>query len=102
MPRTIVKDSPISEGVNRRFFEAIEALVTLGEISALDSFCNLYNLSAPRYREMRLTYGVSPKPGYQSRYKNIEIEAIYSLVVNYPISSRWLITGRGKMLRGKV
>ena len=47
---------------------------------------------------MVTTYGVSPKPGYQSRYKNIEVEAIYSLVVNYPISSRWLITGRGKML----
>lgn len=65
---------------------------------ALEAFCTLYDLSAPRYREMRLTYGVSPKPGYQSRYKNIEVEAIYSLVVNYPISSRWLITGRGKML----
>ena len=46
----------------------------------------------------RRFFGVSPKPGYQSRYKNIEVEAIYSLVVNYPISSRWLITGRGKML----
>lgn len=102
MPRTIAQDSPISEGVNRRFFEAIETLVSLGKISALDSFCSLYNLSAPRYREMRLTYGVSPKPGYSSRYKNIEIEAIYSLVVNYPISPRWLITGRGKMLTVKV
>ncbi|MFR8262695.1 MAG: hypothetical protein ACLU95_03180 [Bacteroides stercoris] len=79
-------------------FEAIEAIVSLGKVSALEAFCTLYDLSAPRYREMRLTYGVSPKPGYQSRYKNIEVEAIYSLVVNYPISSRWLITGRGKML----
>ena len=92
MPRTIAKPSTISEGINRRFFEAIEAIVSLGKVSALEAFC------APRYREMRLTYGVSPKPGYQSRYKNIEVEAIYSLVVNYPISSRWLITGRGKML----
>lgn len=95
MPRTIAKPSPISDGINRRFFEAIEAM---GKVSALEAFCTLYDLSAPRYREMRLTYGVSPKPGYQSRYKNIEVEAIYSLVVNYPISSRWLITGRGKML----
>ena len=102
MPRTIVKSSPISEGVNRRFFEAIETLVSLGKVSALDSFCALHDLSSPRYREMRLTYGVSPKPGYQSRYKNIEIEAIYSIVTNYPISSRWLITGRGKMLNAKA
>lgn len=102
MPRTIAKTSIISEGVNKRFFEAIEALVNLGKVSALDSFCTLYDLSAPRYREMRLTYGVSPKIGHISRYKNIEIEAIYSLVANYPISSRWLITGRGKMLKGNV
>lgn len=102
MPRTIAKDSPISEGVNRRFFEAIETLVNLGRISALESFCTLHDLSAPRYREMRLNFGVSPKADYVSRYKNIEIEAIYSLVANYPISSRWLITGRGKMLSGKI
>ena len=27
MPRTIAKPSTISEGINRRFFEAIEAIV---------------------------------------------------------------------------
>lgn len=98
MPRTIAKPSAISEGINRRFFEAIETIVSLGKVSSLESFCTLYNLSSPRYREMRLTYGVTPKPGYQSRYKNIEVEAIYSLVVNYPISPRWLITGVGKTI----
>ena len=30
MPRTIAKPSTISEGINRRFFEAIEAIVSLG------------------------------------------------------------------------
>ena len=30
MPRTIAKPSPISDGINRRFFEAIEAIVSLG------------------------------------------------------------------------
>ena len=56
------------------------------------------NLSAPRYREMRLQYGVTPT-GKVSRYKNIEIEAIYALVANFPISAEWLITGRGEMLK---
>ena len=35
MPRTIAKPSPISDGINRRFFEAIEAIVSLGKVSAL-------------------------------------------------------------------
>lgn len=102
MPRTIVKRSPISEAVSRRFFEAIDALVTYKLVSALESFCTENNLSAPRYREMRLTYGVTPSPGYVSRYKNVEIEAIYALVSNFPVSAGWLITGRGKMLTRKL
>ena len=92
MPRTIVKTSPISEAINRRFFVAIDMLVNLGKI---DSF------SAPRYRETRLGYGITPKPGYQPRYKNLEVEALYIMVANYPISAHWLLTGRGEMMTDK-
>lgn len=98
MPRTIVTKSLISESVSRRFFAAIERLVLLKRVSSQESFCVENNLSAPRYREMRLQYGVTPT-GKVSRYKNIEIEAIYALVANFPISAEWLITGRGEMLK---
>ena len=98
MPRTIVKSSPISESVSRRFFQAIERLVMYKEVSTLGSFCESNNLSASRYREMRFEYGVAPT-GKQSRYKNVEIEALYALVANYPISAEWLITGHGEMLK---
>ena len=102
MPRTIVKRSPISEAVSRRFFEAIDALVAFKLVSSLESFCVDNELSAPRYREMRLTYGVAPTPGHVSRYKNMEIEALYALVANFPVSAGWLITGRGEMLTKKI
>lgn len=98
MPRTIVTKSPISEAVSRRFFEAIERLVSLKLVSALESFCVDNGLSASRYREMRFEYGVTPT-GKQSRYKNVEIEAIYALVANFPVSAEWLITGRGEMMK---
>jgi len=101
MPRTIVKKSPISEGVSRRFFQAIDALVTYKLVSALESFCVDNNLSASRYREMRFEYGVNPT-GKVSRYKNVEIEAIYALVANFPVSAGWLITGRGNMMTRKI
>ena len=86
MPRTIVKTSPISEAINRRFFVAIDMLVNLGKIDSLSHFCELHNLSAPRYREMRLGYGTTPKPGYQTRYKNLEVELIllWWLIILYP------------------
>lgn len=102
MPRTIVKRSPISEAVNRRFFAAIDTLVSLKLVPSLESFCNNFALSAPRYREMRLEYGLTPTPGYVSRYKNVEVEALSSLAGNFPLSANWLLTGRGKMLTGKA
>lgn len=89
--------TPIEDGVNRRFFQAIETLVSLGRLSSLESFCKEAGISSPRYRETRLTYGVTPRPGRISRYKSIEIEALYSLVAKYSISSDWLITGKGNM-----
>lgn len=51
---------------------------------------------------MRLEYGTNPKPGYVSPYKNLEIEAIYAIVANFPVSADWLITGRGEMLTRKL
>ena len=98
MPRTIVTKSPISESVSRRFFVALERMVQLNKVSALESFCVENKLSSSRYREMRLQYGVTPT-GKVSRYKNIEIEAIYALVANFPISAEWLVTGRGEMVK---
>ena len=60
-------NTPIADGVNRRFFIAIEALVSLGRLSALESFCKEAGLSAPRYRETRFTYGVTPRTDRTSR-----------------------------------
>jgi hypothetical protein len=95
--------TPIVEGINRRFFVAIEALVSLGKISSLEGFCKLYDFSPPRYRELRLTYGITPNPNSKpSRYKQIEIEALYSLCNNYSISTDWLLLGRGKMFKNEA
>ncbi|MDR1455947.1 MAG: hypothetical protein LBJ01_09875 [Tannerella sp.] len=98
--KTVKVVTPISDGVNRRFFIAIDALVTSGRLASLQSFCTGSGLSASRYREARLTYGVTPHPASKpSRYKTIEIEALYSLARDYAVSAEWLLTGRGKMFK---
>lgn len=102
MPRTIVTRSPVSEGISRRFFEALNVLETLGLINSQEAFCNANKLSPPRYRAMRLQFGVTPKPGYVSAYRNIEVEALYALVFGFPVSADWLLTGRGEMLTKKI
>lgn len=77
---------------------AVERLTELQKVHSLEDFCNRFGLSAPRYRELRLGFGVTPKPGYKPRYNGIELEAAHYLIANYPISAKWLLTGAGKML----
>ncbi len=104
MPRINAKPSPVSEAVNRRFFVAIDTLVSLGLVNSMGAFCTACGLFSSRYRSMRLQYGQTPKVGYTSLYKNIEVVALCAMVANYPISATWLLTGRGEMLttsRGK-
>ncbi len=98
MPRLVNDSWPIREEVSRRFFLAVARLVELGKLASLEAFCSLHGLSASRYRELRLGYGPMPKPNYKPRYKGIELEAAHYLVAEFPVSAKWLLTGRGKML----
>jgi hypothetical protein len=91
------------DGINRRFFSAVYALVTMGRVKSLEALCKEFGLHPPRYREMRLTYGVTPNPNSKpSRYINLEINAIYLLCDKYSVSSEWLILGRGKMFKNET
>ena len=88
--------SYIQDGINRRFFQAVEALAQLGRLASLSAFCIEAGLSASRYREARRAFGVTPSP-QGSRYKSVQVEALYYLIVKYFVSPDWLLTGRGNM-----
>lgn len=98
MPRLVRTACPIKAEISRRFFLALERLIELNKVASLEAFCTLHGLSSPRYRALRLGYGVTPKPGYKPRYNGIELEAAFYLTANYPVSAKWLLTGRGEML----
>lgn len=89
----------VEAAVNRRFFEVMEALQATGSIKSLSGFCIDNGLSAPRYREMRLQYGVAPKPGRESRYNFVGADALHLLIIDYGVSGDWLLAGKGKMFR---
>lgn len=89
----------IEAGVNRRFFQAMDALEALGSLRSLSGFCDEVGLSAPRFREMRLEYGVTPAPGRVSRYSSLNVEALHYLVKDFGVSGDWLLAGKGKMFR---
>lgn len=90
--------SDLLKGISRRFFSAVAALVEAGRLPSLSAFCEEAGLSAPRYRALRLAYGVAPKEGYVCAYRSVELEAVAFLSAHYPVSASWLLTGRGSML----
>jgi hypothetical protein len=95
--------NPISDGINRRFFSAVDALVTMRRVHSLEALCKKFDLHPSRYREMRLTYGVTPKPNSKpSRYVNLEMEAIFHLCNKYSVSAEWLMLGCGKMFKNET
>ncbi|MDR1652879.1 MAG: hypothetical protein LBS01_04405 [Prevotellaceae bacterium] len=97
------QESHIADSINRRFFVAVDYLVTMGRVHSLEVLCEKLGLHSPRYREMRLTYGITPNPKSKpSRYKNIEMDAIYFLCIEYSISAEWLMLGRGKMFKDET
>jgi hypothetical protein len=99
MSRYRIEPSKIEKDINRRFFQAIDALIATGYINSLESFCNEAGLTSSRYREIRFAYGITPRSDKISRYKSIEIEGLYCLCKKYAVSPDWLLLGQGKMFK---
>lgn len=75
----------------RRFFEAIDTLKSEKNISGLKDFCEKQGLNVTRYYEIKNL--VEGKP---SRYKTLEIDALYILALDYGFSLQWLFFGIGE------
>lgn len=75
----------------RRFFEAINNLKDEKEITGLKDFCENHGLNVTRYYEIKNL--VEGKP---SRYKTLEIDALYVLALDYGFSLQWLFFGVGE------
>ncbi len=74
----------------RRFFEAIELLKSEKQITGLKDFCEKHGLNITRYYEIKKLID-----GGESRYKTLEIDALYILAKNYKFSVQWLFFGIG-------
>lgn len=88
--------SDIQANVNRRFFEAMDTLIKSKKLNSVYEFCkgNDY-ITLQRYYEMKTEFG--QEPTRPARYKKIETEALYKMIMEYNVNARWLITGFGEM-----
>ena len=77
--------------ITRRFFLAINTLKSERQITGLKDFCEIHGLNVTRYYELKnLTEG---KP---SRYKTLEVDALFALANDYNFSLQWLFFGKGE------
>lgn len=76
----------------RRFFEAITVLKTEKKITGLKDFCEIHGLNVTRYYEIK-----NLVEGKESRYKTLEIDALYILAKEYKFSLQWLFFGIGEI-----
>lgn len=75
----------------RRFYDSIAILKSEKEISGLKDYCEKNGLNVTRYYELQNLI-----KGKETRYKSLEVEALYTLAANYNFSLQWLFFGIGE------
>ena len=85
---------PLLEGieVTKRFYEAIDRLIELGEIKGKQTFCRDYDI------DKRNFYLIRREP--EKHLMNVAW--LSHLVKDYPVSAHWLLTGRGTMIKKQM
>lgn len=70
-----------------RFFESLDALVTMDKIKSIRAFCTSYGIDRRNLDALR-----------KSEERNLlQTFWLVPLVNEYGVNARWLLTGKGKM-----
>lgn len=75
-----------SQSINKRFFEAYDALLALGKIKSKNAFCVDHDIDRRNFDRLR------EDPG-----REFQMSWLTALVVEYNVSADWILTGRGKL-----
>lgn len=89
---------PEMQVIQKRFFEALDILITTGKIGGLQPFCNNHGLNRVKYSNIR-TEMRKPDKVKETNYKVIDLDALSHLCKDFNISSDWLLLGNGKMFK---
>lgn len=80
--------SPASQQVIRRFFEALEMLKAMREIRGIQTFVDEHGIDRRNLYKLK----------HDASRGLFQVAWLSALVVDYGVSAEWLLTGRGAML----
>lgn len=92
-PKTV---RPVAKAIQDRFFEALKECIQRDRIAGLQTFCKDYGFHKAKYSKLRSAIN---DPSKTTRYKFIDIDALYYIVKELGVSADWLLTGRGRMFK---
>ncbi len=80
-------NSPNSMKIIERFFEALTAIIEIGKIRGIATYCRLYDIDRRNLYAQRKDLS----RGW------FQVSWLQPLVEKYGVNAEWLLTGRGRM-----
>ncbi|MDD4190392.1 MAG: hypothetical protein PHI28_03625 [Mangrovibacterium sp.] len=82
---------PDTVSVILRFYEAIDAIITRGDIRGIKTYCDLYNIDRRNF--------YAQKKNIDSKRLRFQISWMVPVVRDFKVNATWLLTGKGKMFK---
>ena len=87
--------NPTAITIQRRFFIALDDIMSSGRINGLKGFCDKYRLNRSKYSVLKNDISGNRERTNNS-YKLIDIDSL-AYLCDYGVSAEWLLTGKGNM-----
>lgn len=88
MSNVYVTNTAAAIEITRRFFEAVDYLVAARTIRGYKTVTDLWGIDRRNFAKLKA----------EPQHRTLKPEYIYYLERDYGISSRWVVTGHGRML----
>ncbi len=82
-------NTPVSKQIIGRFYEALDAIIAMGIIRGVNTYCRLYEIDRRNLLAQRKDLG----RGW------FQVSWLQPMVKEYGVSASWLLLGTGKMFK---
>jgi hypothetical protein len=91
--------NPQAIEIQKRFFEALDLLISTGQTGGLQTFCKEHDLNRVKYSNIRTELRKPASEAKPTNYKVIDLDALTYLCKDYNVSADWLLLGKGTMFK---